>query len=185
MRLDCRLFAVPKYEREELKVHPALVLGRSLLDGHGFCDLQDAGPAIRLILSDPDDHRVHLLMKAGEALDVPARTSPRLLSAREVRELNLALSALSDQELQRRFNHQKLVFTVLERISAESIGSPDLAGFEEESFPESEEAFVENWTLDDAEEFEQIAEQVEKLQSFIRQTARQGQGIVIVLRETK
>jgi hypothetical protein len=193
MRIDCRIFAVREEDLEELKASPASVLGRSLLAGVALCDLKDMGPALRLILSGPNENEPHpanCLTNGGTELTCPASSGPppRWLSLREVQALNTALKPLTEPELQRRFNYQNLVSAVLERISAEMMGfsdPPDWNDPDEGRFPESEEDFVEDWTLEQADEFERIAQQIEDLKAFVWNAARQRQALVIAIRETE
>ncbi len=185
MRLDCRVFAIAPEQWDELKSSPALVLGRLLLAGRAICDLPDSRSAVRLILSDPDDHRAHRLVKGGEILEDSSHISARLFSVAEVQELCRALLLLDERELARRFNHQALVSSVLERISSEIGETPDVSDFADIAFPESEEDFVDVWTLEQADAFEHISEQVERLQNFIAEAARRGQCVVVVIREAE
>lgn len=193
MRTDCRVFAVREEEIEELRANPALVLGRGLFAGFAMRDWQDAGAAIELILSgrrDKANDPANLLLSGGAELDVPlhAGMPPRLLACRDVQALHAALKALDEVELRRRFNRQSLISTVLERISAETVGcsaDSDFEDWNEGRFPTSEEDFVDDWTLDQAEEFERIAQQVEDLRMFVAQAVRRRQALVIVLRETE
>jgi hypothetical protein len=192
MSLDCRLFAVGLAEMEELKAHPGLVLGRLLFAGMPLCDLPDAGRAMRLILSDrgsTENAGVGSLFQ-GVELPVPSLAGllPRLLDYHEVKALNAVLRPVDERELQRRFNHQSLVASVLERIDGETAYCEEARDFSEgseEEFPGSEEEFEEDWTLAEAEEFERIAHQVEVLREFVGLAARCRQCLVVALHEAE
>ena len=181
MTMDCRLFAVPEDEVEGLKAKPAPVLGRLMLGGSPMCELANANRTISLLQSGGSgatDDPGRILLTGGLDLDLPRHIAarPRLLTFQELKRLNAALQRVPAFELQRRFNHQCLVSTVLEQVAAETS-----QGLHAYVFAESENPFEDDWTLDQAEEFERISQQVESLKAFVAQTTGRREGLLIVM----
>jgi hypothetical protein len=189
MSLDCRVFAIRQAERNELVSRPEWVLGRSLLAGDPICELRDAGRVIQVILAGTEDElgeTATFLLSGGTELPVArhAGSPPRLLDVSDVDHLDTQLNQLHAAELQRRFHRQIWVTGILERISA--VSAPwESHDFRVDGCTADEDDFAEEWTLDQADEYERIAQQLENLKAFVSQAVRQQQCLVIAIQETE
>ncbi len=96
----------------------------------------------------------------------------------ELKSLNAALQRVAAFDLQRRFDHQCLVSTVLEQVAAETS-----QGAHVYTLVDSGDRFEDDWTLDQADEFERISQQVESLKAFVAQTTGRREGLLIVIVE--
>ncbi len=189
MGIDCHLFAVDAHQIEELKANPALVLGRGMLQRMPSCDLHKAWHAIHFLLTGSADEAKlpeGFLLCGGYELDEgDFETDPaRLLTPKETLAFHRVLEPFNDVELQKRFNHQAMVAADVYSIHGDNGDSFDDEGWGDEDFDanyDQEGLDVEDWTLDQADDFEFIAHYLDELRTFIAQAAANRRGVVIVV----
>lgn len=185
MSIDCRLFAVPEEKIQKLLARPALVIGRLALAGSPICELQNARQTLALLIAglpgQVDESGISLVtggMELGVAeLDGP---EPRLLEWKEVKQLNAALQRITGVELQRRFQQQCVGSRMLDAIDGETT-----IDWEDIPFPGAAKVFEDDWTLDQAEDFERISLQVETLKTFVAQTTGRREWLVIAMQDSE
>ncbi len=182
---NCRLFAVDAAERGDLEANPAWVLGRSVLGGAAWCDLETCWQAIHRVLSFPPavgDETASFLQTGGCVLEPvePSLDPPRFFSPEEVKRFHQALTWLSDVELERRFRMGPADEGIYRRLSEDRRAESDHWEYSvSHILIELEDSDDEDWTLEEAEDFEFLAQHVESLRTFLSQAANRGQGVVI------
>lgn len=173
MPIHCQLYAVEADQIEPMKFHPALVLGRGILAGLPSCHLKSSVETLQELLRDDGRDLIEpvgFLLSGGYRLcevgDVS--TDSRLLAPQDVQAFDQQLQLLTEAELFRRFN----------RLAILAAGV-DALHLLEPNWEDDDEFEGDDWTLDQAEEYETLAEDFEKLRAFIGEAARQNWGVVI------
>lgn len=183
MSIHCRLFAISEDQIPNLLGNPALAIGRLALGGSPFCEVPNARQILALLLSgNPghvDDSGITLLA-GGTELSVPELkgAQPRLLDCRDVKLLNGALQRLTGVELQRRFQQQLVGATFFNPLGETAFGW-------EESAYSGANGFDEDWTLDQAEDFERVSLHVESLKTFVAQTTGRREWLVVAMQDAE
>ena len=185
MSIHCRLFAVPEDQIAALLARPASVLGRLVLCGSPVCELPNARRTLSLLLSGKpgkiDDSGMSLLTGGMElCVSKLPGASPRILDLKEVRLLNAALQRLSCVELQRRFQQQ-----CVGSMTSRSTSGETTVDWEESALGQSTHAFEDDWTFDQAEDFERICTQIESLKTFLAQTTGRREWLLIAMQDSE
>lgn len=182
MPVRCHFYAVEADQIEPMKSHPALVLGRAILAGLPSCHMENSVDALEELLRDggrAGRDGVGYLGRREIQLVESTEASPhcRLLVPQDVKAFENALRYLNEAELFRRFNRMAILAAGVDAFELLE------ASWEKGNEREDVDAlWCGDWTIDQAEEFESLAQDLEKLRPFIRETAHQGRGVVIVER---
>ncbi len=181
---NCRLFAVEADDFAALKTNPASILGRNVLRGAGWCDLETSWQAIHRLLTLPpnSDEAASFLLTGGYELERVDESldPPRLLDAEEVKRFHRVLAELTDLELERRFFKVPFEEQVSRRLAEDRRPESDHWEYSvSHILIELEDSGEEDWTLEEAEDFERLVQKVESLRDFLTQAANRGQGVVI------
>ena len=166
-------------EIRELIKSPALVLGRGVLAGRPMSALPKAWRSLRLLLSEPDPvtgDSFEAVYEEGTPLSEAQAPSARLFYPRHVKRLHRILSGWDQTRLYRRFQEQMMSSTVADSHWIGDDGWCDSIGWDDES----DSLAPDDWTVEEAEEFECLADMLERLAQFVGKAASGGQGIVWV-----
>lgn len=183
MSIQYRLFAVPENEIQNLLANPALAIGRLVLGGSHCCEVLNARQILALLLSgNPSrvDESGITLLAGGTELSVSELKGapPRLLDFREVKLLNGALQRLTGVELQRRFQQQLVGATFFNPLGEPAFGW-------EEPACSGANGFEDDWTLDQADDFERIALEFESLKTFVAQTTGRREWLIVAMQDAE
>lgn len=173
MQLRCHLYVVEADQIEPMKSDAALVLGKGILAGKPSCHLENSTESLEELLWDGSGESMEFFRGRGVLLGQES-TDPRLLTPMDVQSLNERLRLLTETELFRRC--QQLA---IQAAGVEALQLLETSWEEETEEDNAEGLWSGDWTIDQAEEYEILAQEVEKLRSFIAETARQGWGVVI------
>lgn len=185
MSIASQLHVVDANQIAELKHQPALVLGRSLLAGLPICHLHSAARPIHWLLAGLNRETTGprgFLRGGGVVLNHSESgfSAARFLDRSDVRAFYEVLKPWNQAMLYRRFHQYLLATAGIESPRPVPAGWPDSAGWDDHCDEDDTDPNLEDWTLEQAEEFERVAESLQSLRRFVEGAVQAGRGIVLI-----
>lgn len=183
MSIASQLHVVDANQIAELKHQPALVLGRSLLAGLPICHLHGAARPIHWLLAGANRDATgprSFLRDGGVVLSrsESGLSAVRFLDRSDVRAFYEVLKPWNPALLYRRFHQYLLATAGIESPRPIQAGWPDSAGWDDHG--DEDDTDPDDWTLEQAEEFERVAESLQSLRWFVEGAVQAGRGIVLI-----